>query len=77
MHPFRRLHADGTPGGLTTASLLGTDCRWDAGAARLTAGIEAASILDDSETDEVAGGFPWSDRHRFGGRGAAGVLAGR
>jgi len=29
VHPFRRLHADGTPGGLTTASLLGTDALRD------------------------------------------------
>lgn len=65
VHLFRRHHADGTPGGLTTASLLCTDCRWDACTARLIAGIEAASILDDSELDELAGRFLWSDRHRF------------
>ncbi len=62
---FRRHHADGTPGALTTASLLCTDHRWDRCTARLIAGIAEASLLSEDDLDELAARFLWSDRFRF------------
>jgi hypothetical protein len=62
---FRRHHADGTPGALTTALLLCTDRRWDRCTARLIAGIADASFLSVDDLNELAARFLWSDRFRF------------
>ena len=62
---FRRHHADGTPGALTTALLLCTDHRWDRCTAGLIAGIADASVLSEDDLDELAARFLWSDRFRF------------
>jgi hypothetical protein len=62
---FRRHHDDGTPGALTTASLLCTDHRWDRCTARLIAGIAETSLLSKDDLDELAARFLWSDRFRF------------
>jgi hypothetical protein len=62
---FRRHHADGTPGALTTALLLCTDGRWDRCTARLIAEIADASVLSEDDLDELAASFLWSDRLRF------------
>ena len=65
MQLFRRHHADGTPGALTTALLLCTDRRWDRCTARLIAGIADASFLSVDDLNELAARFLWSDRFRF------------
>jgi hypothetical protein len=62
---FRRHHKDGTPGALTTASLLCTDHRWDRCTGRLIAGIAEAALLSEDDLDELAARFLWSDRFRF------------
>ena len=62
---FRRHHADGTPGALTTALLLCTDGRWNRCTARLIAEIAEASVLSEDDLDELAASFLWSDRLRF------------
>jgi len=62
---FRRHHDGGTPGALTTASLLCTDHRWDRCTAGLIAGIVETSLLSEDDLDELAARFLWSDRFHF------------
>lgn len=62
---FRRHHANGEPGAVTTALLLCTASRWGRDTARLIAGLIDTAVLVDEDLDELASTFLWSDRFHF------------